>query len=66
MLCTLNNIGPGFGKVGPTGNFGVFSTGSKLLIIFDMLVGRLEIFPILLLFAPGIWTKAPKQKKESF
>ena len=66
MLCTLNNIGPGFGKVGPTGNFGVFSTASKLLIIFDMLVGRLEIFPILLLFAPGVWTRAPKQKKESF
>ena len=41
--------------VGPTGNFGAFSPWAKLLLSFDMLAGRLEIFPMLLLFAPSLW-----------
>lgn len=57
IASTLNNIGPGLGKVGPYGNFGEFSILSKLVMIFDMLAGRLEIFPILLLFTPRCWEK---------
>ena len=55
IVATLNNIGPGFGEVGPTDNFASFSILSKLVFIFDMLVGRLEIFPMLLLFMPSTW-----------
>ena len=55
VVATLNNIGPGFGGVGPTDNFSQFSVLSKLVFIFDMLVGRLEIFPMLLLFMPSTW-----------
>lgn len=55
VMATLNNIGPGFGMVGPTGNFSGFSAFSKAVLMFDMLAGRLELFPILVLFHPGIW-----------
>ena len=51
------NVGPGLEIVGPMGNFSSFSPWSKLLLSFDMLVGRLEIFPMLLLFAPSIWKR---------
>lgn len=57
VTATLNNIGPGLGVVGPTGSFHDFSWWSKLVFIFDMLAGRLEIFPMLLLFAPLTWKK---------
>lgn len=57
VAATLNNIGPGLELVGPTQNFSVFSNGSKLVLIFDMLVGRLEIFPLLLLFVSDTWKK---------
>lgn len=57
VLATMNNIGPGLEMVGPTGGFGDFSIFSKLVFIFDMLAGRLEFYPILLLFAPGLWKK---------
>ena len=53
----LNNIGPGLELVGPMGNFADFSPWTKLLLSFDMLAGRLEIFPMLLLFAPSIWRR---------
>ena len=53
----INNVGPGLEIVGPMGNFSSFSPFSKLLLSFDMLVGRLEIFPMLLLFAPSIWKR---------
>jgi trk system potassium uptake protein TrkH len=57
-VCTaLNNVGPGLGEVGPTGNFADFSVISKLILCFDMLAGRLELFPILILFAPSTWKK---------
>ena len=55
LAACINNIGPGLGMVGPTGNFGAFSPWAKLLLSFDMLAGRLEIFPMLLLFAPSLW-----------
>lgn len=57
VTATINNIGPGLAAVGPTANFGSFSVVSKMVMIFDMLVGRLEIFPMLLLFTPMTWKK---------
>ena len=57
VAATLNNIGPGLEKVGPTCNFGIFSTFSKYVLMFDMLAGRLELFPMLLLFSPRTWMK---------
>ena len=57
MLACLNNIGPGFEVVGPMYNYSSFSPLAKLVLIFDMLVGRLEIFPILLLFTRRTWRK---------
>ena len=53
----LNNVGPGMNVVGPVGNFSSLSDVSKLVLSFDMLAGRLEIFPMLLLFAPSQWRK---------
>ena len=60
VIATLNNIGPGLNMVGATGNFSEFSILSKLVLIADMLLGRLEIFPLLFLFAPS------KQKVKIF
>ncbi len=57
VAATLNNIGPGLELVGPTQNFALYSNFSKLVLIFDMLAGRLEIFPILLLFTRATWKK---------
>ena len=57
VAATLNNIGPGLEVVGPMGNFSSFSYLSKCILIFDMLAGRLEIFPLLLLFFKGTWKK---------
>ncbi len=57
VAATLNNIGPGLELVGPTGNFNMFSCLSKIVLIFDMLLGRLEIFPMLLLFSKDTWKK---------
>ena len=57
LSACINNIGPGLGMVGPTGNFSAFAPWAKLLLSFDMLAGRLEIFPMLLLFAPSLWKK---------
>ena len=57
VSATFNNIGPGLGKVGPLGNFSVYSDFSKLVMIFDMLAGRLEIFPMLILFSVKTWRK---------
>lgn len=57
VLTTLNNVGPGLAKVGPIENFSQFSYFSKLVLSVDMLVGRLEILPILMLLAPQVWRK---------
>ena len=53
----INNIGPGLEMVGPTCNFGIFSWFSKLILIFDMLAGRLEIFPMLILVNRSTWRR---------
>ena len=55
VLCTFNNIGPGLEAVGPTCNFSLFSPLSKLVLSWAMLAGRLEIFPILVLFSKSTW-----------
>lgn len=58
VFACFNNIGPGFDSVGPTCNFGTYSAFSKLVLIGDMLAGRLEIFPILILFSRSTWTRS--------
>ena len=62
VTACINNIGPGLEMVGPMGNFSAFSAASKLLLSFDMLAGRLELFPMLLLFAPSIWRRGHKPR----
>ena len=62
VATTMNNIGPGLEGVGPTQNFGHFSDLSKWVFIFDMLAGRLELFPLLILFYPSIWQDMLTQK----
>ena len=57
VLTTLSNVGPGISQVGPVMNFHKFSVLSKLVFCFDMLAGRLEIFPYLLLFSPDLWRR---------
>jgi trk system potassium uptake protein TrkH len=57
VIATMNNIGPGLGTVGPTGNFADFSALSKIVMSVGMLVGRLEFYPILILLSPRTWKK---------
>lgn len=57
VLTTINNTGPGISAVGPVENFSAFSDFSKLVFCFDMLVGRLEIIPFLVLFFPDLWRR---------
>ena len=57
VLACINNIGPGFSLVGPAGSFAAYSEFSKILLSFTMLLGRLEIFPLLLAFSPSTWSK---------
>lgn len=57
VIATFNNIGPGLGGVGTVGNYSEFSNFSKLILSGCMLIGRLEIFPIMLLFMKKTWTK---------
>ena len=57
VLTTLNNVGPGISGVGPVENFSQFSGLSKIIFCVDMLVGRLEIFPYLLLLSPELWRR---------
>jgi len=62
VAATINNIGPGLELVGPTQNFGLFCPASKYVLMFDMLAGRLELFPLLILFHPTIWHDLYVQK----
>ena len=55
VAACLNNIGPGLSQVGPTQNFGMLTGFSKYVLMFDMLAGRLELFPLLLIFNPGVY-----------
>ncbi len=57
VVSALNNIGPGLDGVGPTRNFAFFSAPSKLLLVFDMLAGRLELYPVLALLVPSTWRR---------
>ena len=60
VIACLNNIGPGLDMVGPMGGYAGFSVVSKIVLILNMLLGRLEIFPMLIIFVPGVWKKARK------
>lgn len=57
VLTCMGNVGPGFGGVGPAGNFADFSVMSKLILCFDMLAGRLELLPMLMVFSPYAWSR---------
>jgi trk system potassium uptake protein TrkH len=57
VAATLHNVGPGLGVVGPTANYAEFASWSKLLFIFLMMLGRLEMFSVLVLFLPAFWRK---------
>ena len=57
VLTCINNVGPGLGGVGPTQSFALYSPFSKLVLTFAMLLGRLEIYPLLLTFIPMTWIK---------
>lgn len=57
VVATLNNIGPGLELVGPAENFALFSPFSKCVLMFDMLAGRLELFPMLIILLPSCWKK---------
>ena len=57
VMAMFNNVGPGFDMVGPMGNFSAFSPLSKCVLMFDMLAGRLELFPMLILLVPSCWKK---------
>ena len=57
VLATINNIGPGLEGVGPASNFADFSVFSKIVLTFNMIAGRLELFPMLILFSPATWKK---------
>lgn len=65
VATSLNNVGPGFELVGPTCNFSVLSDFSKCILMFDMLAGRLELFPLLLLFCPSVWKREKRRKKDN-
>ena len=62
VVTTLSNIGPGLAKVGPTCNFSFFHPFTKFVLMFDMLAGRLELFPVLLLFHPALWKDTFSQR----
>ena len=57
VLATFNNIGPGLGMVGPTGSYAGFSALSKIVLCLDMLFGRLELYPMLVLFCLSTWKR---------
>ena len=63
VAATINNVGPGLAMVGPTLNYGHFSLFTKCVLIFDMIAGRLELFPLLMLFHPGIWKEVGRSSR---
>ena len=62
VVGTMNNVGPGLDLVGPTENFGMLSAFSKYVLMFDMLAGRLELFPMLILVYPPSWRGLMKRR----
>ncbi|MBP3587848.1 MAG: TrkH family potassium uptake protein, partial [Clostridia bacterium] len=65
VAATFNNIGPGLGAVGPTCNFGGMTVFSKWVLSFAMLAGRLELFPMLMLFHPTLWKDSFFSRKKN-
>ena len=57
VTTAINNVGPGLGALGPANNFASTSILTKIVLIFDMLLGRLEILPMMILFLPKTWKK---------
>ena len=55
VAANINNIGPGLDAAGPVENYAFFSPASKIVLLMDMLIGRLEIFPMILIFSPSVW-----------
>ena len=64
VTACMNNTGPGLSKVGPTCNYGFYSWWAKCILMFDMLAGRLELFPLLILFHPTVWKDLLERKKD--
>ncbi len=62
----FNNIGPGLNEIGPAGNFSSMSVFSKYVLMFDMLAGRLELFPLIILFHPTLWIDVVRQKRNVY
>ena len=60
VAASINNVGPGLESVGPVHNFAEFTDFSKVVLMFDMLAGRLELFPLLLLLSPSVWKRTKK------
>ena len=56
-LSCISNVGPGLGKIGPSGNFAIFSSFSKIVMAITMLFGRLEVYAMLILFIPSTWKR---------
>ena len=65
VVATFNNIGPGLDAVGATGNYNAFLPVTKYILMFDMLAGRLELFPMLILFVPSIWVPEKRRKNRA-
>ena len=63
VAATFNNIGPGLGVAGPSSNFAAFSNFSKIVMTMDMLLGRLEVFPMLMLFYPPLWKESIEEAR---
>ena len=57
VLSAINDVGPGMGQVGPTANYSIMSPLSKIVLCFDMIAGRLEIIPMIILFTPMAWKR---------
>ena len=57
-LSCISNVGPGLGAVGPAGGYANFSGFSKMVLSFEMIAGRLELYPVLIMFAPRTWKRS--------
>ena len=63
VAATFNNVGPGLEMAGPSSNFAAFSDFSKIVMTMDMLLGRLEVFPMLMLFYPPLWKESIEEAR---
>ena len=65
VIACISNIGPGLGLVGPTGNFSILSNLSKIVLSLTMLIGRLELYPILLFLSPTLYIRNKRVNKKN-